>query len=207
MTPPPAIIFDFGNVIAHFDYNRAGTRLGRSLGLSGQAFVDQARAAGFADVLRDYESGGLTSANFYRRVADLMGLSIDYEEFRKGWVDIFTLNQSIVPVVAELNRRNYRLILGSNTNELHASYFREQFSDVFRHFDALVLSYEVGKIKPDTDFYLACAKAAGRDPSETIFIDDLPENVDGARRAGLMAVIYTDTPALIRDLRSMDVDV
>ena len=62
MSRRPAIIFDFGNVVAHFDYNRAGERFGRSVGLTGEVFIQRARDAGFVELLKVYESGGMTSA-------------------------------------------------------------------------------------------------------------------------------------------------
>ena len=98
-------------------------------------------------------------------------------------------------------------MLGSNTNDLHADQFRRQFAETLAHFDKLVLSYEVGHIKPSTAFYLACAEAAGADPGDCVFIDDLPENVEGARAAGLVGMLYESTEGLIRDLGSLGVKV
>ncbi len=98
-------------------------------------------------------------------------------------------------------------MLGSNTNGLHAAQFRRQFAETLGHFDALVLSYEIGHIKPLAAFYLACAEAAGAPPAECVFIDDLPENVVGARAAGLVGLVFRDVPTLVADLAAMGVEV
>ena len=74
-------------------------------------------------------------------------------------------------------------------------------------FDRLVLSHEVGHMKPDQRFYQACVAAAGVPASSCLFIDDLPENVEGARRAGLTGLRYVETPALIDDLSRLGVEV
>lgn len=206
MTSRPALIFDFGNVVAHFDYARAGDRLGRSLGLSGQEFLCRAREGGFVALLRDYESGGLTSAVFHERLGGLTGLAVPFEEFAPAWSDIFSANESVHRLIEDLHRRGYRLILGSNTNELQAVHFLQQFAEVFRSFDALVFSFEVGRVKPDPGFYLACAEAAGRSPGDCVFIDDMPENVEGARSTGLVGLLYTDTPRLVADLFAIGID-
>src|SRR5262249_42627396 len=92
------------------------------------------------------------------------------------------------------------LVLGSNTNDLHATHYRRQFGEALAAFDALVLSYEVGHCKPAPEFYLACARAAGAPPAECLFIDDLPENVQGAEQAGLRSVLFRDVPTLRADL-------
>ena len=52
-------------------------------------------------------------------------------------------------LVADLKRQGYTLLLGSNTNILHARFFRRHFAETLDHFDHLVFSYEVGELKPD----------------------------------------------------------
>jgi epoxide hydrolase-like predicted phosphatase len=203
----PALIFDFGNVVAHFDYTRAAARLGARLGLSGEEVLTRLRPLGFSDLLKQYESGKIAAEAFTRGVSDLIGLAITHEEFAVAWADIFTLNASIARLIASLKSAGYTLVLGSNTNDLHARQFRRQFAETLAHFDRLILSYEVGQIKPSAAFYLACAEAAGAEPGDCVFIDDLPENVDGARSAGLIGLLYQSTDQLIEDLKTLGVEV
>lgn len=207
MSRTPALIFDFGNVVAHFDYARAADRLGRPLGLSADDFLRKAREAGFVELLKVYESGGMTSEAFHRRVCELTGIDVDFDRFSADWCDIFWANEPVHRLIDGLRGLGYTLVLGSNTNEIHARHFRAQFAEVFRHFDRLVLSYEVGRIKPDAGFYLACAAAAGRPPAECVFIDDLPENVEGANQAGLIGVAFSITPLLVRDLAALGIEM
>ena len=98
-------------------------------------------------------------------------------------------------------------MLGSNTNDLHAAQFRRQFAETLANFDRLVLSYEVGHFKPSAAFYLACAEAAGAEPGDCVFIDDLLENVEGAQAAGLVGILFRDTVTLIRDLAAIGIDM
>ncbi len=203
----PALIFDFGNVVAFFDYRLACGRLGQPLGLSGEEFLELARERGLTPVVQRYERGDLSSEEFYQAVREFMNLSISYEAFADAWADIFRLNEPVADVVRALKNLGYPLILGSNTNAIHANHFRERFADTFSSFDQLVLSYEIRQIKPSKEFYLICAEAAGTRPAECVFIDDIPENVAGARDAGLNAIQYVETPQLIEDLRMSGVDV
>lgn len=207
MSRTHALIFDFGNVIAHFDYARAAERFGRSLGISAEEFLHKSREAGFVDVLKAYEAGELTSEAFHRRICELTGLDADFDQFAADWADIFWANEPVHRLIDGLRTRGYTLILGSNTNEIHATHFRRQFAEVFRHFDRLVFSYEVGRIKPDARFFIACAEAAGRPPGECVFIDDMPENVDGANKAGLIGVLFSDTHQLLRDLETLGIEL
>lgn len=203
----PAIIFDFGNVVAFFDYRKACDKLGRPLGLSGEAFLDRVRPLGFSDHVKLYEAGGMTAEAFSAAVGELAGSAIPHEAFAAAWSDIFTPNEPVAKLAAELKAGGYRLVLGSNTNDLHAAQFRAQFAETLAHFDRLVLSYEVGHIKPSAEFYLACSDAAGMPPGDCLFIDDLTENVEGARAAGLQGLLYHNTPALRAGLRGLGVEV
>lgn len=203
----PALIFDFGNVVAFFDYTRACQIFGEAVGLSGEAFLDRLRDRGFTPLLQRYERGAVSSPEFSRAVAVLAGLDIPHDEFAAAWADIFRLNEPVAALTRSLKGRGYTLVLGSNTNDLHATHFRRQFAETLTDFDRLVLSYEVGHIKPAAEFYLACADAAGAAPGDCVFIDDVPENADGARAAGLRSVLYRDTPGLVDDLQRLGVEV
>ncbi len=203
----PALIFDFGNVIAFFDYRIACGRLGQPLGLSGAEFLELARERGLTHVLERYEVGDHSSEEFYQVVRELMNLAISYDTFAKAWGDIFCLNGPVADIVRELKILGYPLILGSNTNPIHANHFREQFADTFSSFDYLVLSHEIRHIKPSKDFYLACAKAAGTRAEDCVFIDDMAENVAGARNAGLNAIQYLKPTQLIDDLRMLGIEL
>jgi FMN phosphatase YigB (HAD superfamily) len=203
----PALIFDFGNVVAHFDYRKASAKLGRHLGLSGEAFLEMMRPLGFSPLVRRYETGQLSSEEFSAEFLSVAGLDIPHAEFAAAWADIFWLNVPVAALIRSLKLRGYRLVLGSNTNELHATGFRVQFADLLGQFDRLVLSYEVGHAKPSAEFYQACVEAANVPAEASVFIDDLPENVEGARSAGLIGLLYQDEPTLRADLRGLGVEI
>jgi putative hydrolase of the HAD superfamily len=137
----------------------------------------------------------------------MTGLACDFDRFAEDWRHIFWANEPVHRLIDALRGLGYTLVLGSNTNPLHAAHFREQFAEVLRHFDRLVLSFEVGHVKPAAEFYIACATAAGRPPGECVFIDDLAENVQGANRAGLVGVHYRTVPLLLEDLRASGVEI
>ena len=201
----PALIFDFGNVVAFFDYLKACEHLGPKLGLTAEAFRRRIVDRGFTQLLGRFESGKVRPEEFAEEVMVLSGVSLPYHEFVDAWQDIFWLNDPVARLIERLKSAGYTLLLGSNTNILHSTHFRRQFASTLDLFDHLVLSHEVGHIKPNSEFYHACVAAAGLPAASCIFVDDLPENVDGARKAGLIGVHFIDTPALIADLTRLGV--
>ncbi|HKI18269.1 MAG TPA: HAD family phosphatase [Isosphaeraceae bacterium] len=202
-----ALIFDFGNVVGFFDYLRACERFGARLGVTGPVFRQRMLDEGFAQILGQFESGRITPHGFAREVMARSGLSLTYEEFVRDWEDIFWLNEPVARLIDLLKSRGYTLILGSNTNVLHATHYRRQFAATLDQFNDLVFSHEVGYVKPEPGFYAACVAAAGFPAASCVFVDDVEENVEGARRAGLTAVQYMDTPRLIADLRRLGVEI
>jgi glucose-1-phosphatase len=203
----PALIFDFGNVVAHFDYHKASETLGQRFQVSGAKFVDRLRTTGLSALVERYETGQVSSEAFSAEFRAAAGLKISHTDFASAWSDIFWLNEPVARLVEALKASGYRLVIGSNTNELHARRFRRQFADTLAHFDRLVLSYEVGHAKPSPAFYQACVQAADAPADACVFIDDLPVNVEGARAAGLVGLHYQDAATLRADLARLGVKI
>ncbi len=203
----PVLFFDFGNVVGFFDYLRACERLAAGAGVTAAQLRDNLVARGFPGLLAEFESGRLPPEAFCARLMEMSSLGLDYPAFVAAWQDIFWPNEPVADLIASLKGRGYRLYLGSNTNLLHATFYRRQFAGTLDLFDGFVLSYEVGHLKPAREFFDACVAAAGTPAGSCVFIDDVAENVEGARSAGLTAILYVDTPTLLADLARAGVDV
>lgn len=196
-----AIGFDFGKVVSHFDHGLTSRRLAAYTELP----VEKIHAFLFCSPLEiDYESGRITTDEFIRQAFHRLRLRCSEAEFRKAWTDIFWPNEEVCRLILVLKDR-YPLVLGSNTNELHAKHFSHQYADVFRHFDGIVYSHEVGARKPNAAFFERCRQHLGVPPSDCVFIDDLPANVAGAQACGWQGIVYTSYPDLVAQLRSLGI--
>jgi putative hydrolase of the HAD superfamily len=196
-----SIVFDFGNVIGFFDYGPAVTRLASH----GCVTPDAIRASVFTDELEDaYESGKISSEEFLSRLRGLCQLRCTDDETARAFADIFWPNEDVCALVPRL-KPHYRLLLGSNTNELHSRHFREQFADTLKYFDALILSHEAGARKPKRAFFEYAQRFAGCAPQECLFIDDLPANIEGARACGWQGIVYRDFEDLHRRLVALGI--
>lgn len=180
------IVFDFGNVLGFFSHHRAAAQLAAYTDVSAESI--QAYLFG-GQLEEDYESGAMTTAVFRGLVRETFHLSCDDAAFDTAYADMFTANRDVCPLPALLKPR-YRLLLLSNTNELHARQFVRQFAEVLASFDALVLSHEVRVRKPDPRIYEHCRRVAECPAAECLFIDDLPSNVEAARACGWQGIVY-----------------
>jgi putative hydrolase of the HAD superfamily len=180
------VVFDFGNVLGLFSHLRAAQQLAAYSRLSPEAIAAYLFGGQLED---DYEAGRLSTPVFTGLVRETCRLSCTDEQFARAFGDMFTPNPDVCSVVPLLKPR-YRLLLLSNTNELHARVFLEQFHATLAHFDHLVLSHQVGLRKPDPRVYAHCERLAGRPAAECLFIDDLPTNVAAARACGWQGLVY-----------------
>jgi putative hydrolase of the HAD superfamily len=180
------IVFDFGNVLGFFSHRKAAEQLAPYTKQS----PEEIQAFLFGGPLEeDYESGRISTAALIDRMRTACGLHCDEEQFRAAFADMFTPNDAVCGLLPHL-KPEYRLLLLSNTNELHAHQFRAQFAATLDHFDALVLSHEIGVRKPHPRVFAHCQELAGSRPAECVFIDDLPANVEGARACGWNGIVY-----------------
>jgi FMN phosphatase YigB (HAD superfamily) len=186
---PRCIAFDFGNVIAFFDHMIACRRLA-SLSRPALDAQDVYERVFNTTLEEDYDCGRLSSAAFIDRLRRDLTLDASDEAIAEAWCDIYTPNPVIQELIIEEKRRGTRLVLASNTNELHYQWFSRQFEPVLRLFDELVLSFKVGARKPANAFFEACIRAADRTPDGIIYIDDRRDYVAAGRALGLLAFVY-----------------
>jgi putative hydrolase of the HAD superfamily len=195
------LVFDFGNVIGFFDHRIVVARLARLASLPPETI----RKWLLTDELEDaYESGRLSTAELLQYGRRTCGFRCTDEELMQAIADMFRRNDALCDHLPQLNER-HRLLLLSNTNEIHSNHFRRQFADDLRHFDAMVLSHEVGIRKPHPGIYAHCLKLADCEPSECVFIDDLPVNIEAARACGWRGIVYSEFEGLRRELTKLGV--
>jgi FMN phosphatase YigB (HAD superfamily) len=158
------IIFDLGKVILDFDHRTITRRLGERSSVP----EDRVQRLIFGGELEGmYDRGEIGSEDFHRRVVASLGADIPFEEFRAIWTQIFVLNQEVCQVIRRLKER-HRLLLLSNTNEMHFEHALGVF-EILRLFDDYVLSYRVGERKPNPRIYLTALRKASC-PAEPVCI-------------------------------------
>lgn len=151
------------------------------------------------EISREFDSGKISSAEFYGKVKGKLQAEIGQRDFFVLYNDIFVLRQKELDLLNRL-RRHYRLVLLSNTDVERYGFILKQFPQI-KIFDAYVLSYEAGFIKPDSRIYESAVVLAGVLPQECLFIDDLAENIRGAELLGINTIHYTAEKDLVEELR------
>ncbi len=200
-SPTRALIFDMGNVVVAFDFHRAYARLAPLCPLTLDELRQRLRTSG---LVRRLETGQIDPEPFVAEFCALLDIQLTYAEFEEIWASIFLPDILIPESLFAALRRNYPLVLLSNTNAIHFAYISSNYT-FLRHFHHLVLSHEAKALKPSPEIYAEAVRRAGCRPEECFFADDIPEFVEGARAFGLDAVQFESAPQIESELRSRGV--
>ncbi len=185
-----AIVFDLGNVLVKIDYKPFLVHTG----LNGK-FSEEEVYTLLENPAVAYESGKLSSHEFYNETMKMLQINIDYEKFVHAWCSVATgLVENIGEVVSALARQ-YPLYLLSNTNELHLHHIKKNYP-ILENFQRLFLSYKIGVMKPDDEIFRFMLNELEMEPEEIFFTDDKLSNVESAIALGIDAVHFQSTNEL-----------
>lgn len=179
-------LYDIGKVLLDFDFENSLRRLLPPETPAQEIDDKLARMLARKD---DFESGRISREDYIPWALDILGHDIGPDDFVDAWLNIFTPNLPMWKAVEDLHAAGHRLILFSNTNAIHCPWIFENY-EIFRFFEAGVLSFEVGSMKPDEEIYTHATEQHDLVPEETLYIDDLPENVETGLRLGFRTHQY-----------------
>ena len=193
------IVFDMGHVFIDFDWDDViqGFKL-----KAAKQTIDFRQIMNFLSNL-GYESGKINTPDFINALNKKSGLELDLHEFTQLWNSGFTENSQMAEILTSLKAK-FPLYLLSNTNENHFSYLEKVFN-VSRHFQELILSYEVGCVKPEIAIYEEVFKRSSLTPHNCLFIDDLPQNINAANDLGMKTILFEGCEKLAQTLTDYEI--
>ncbi len=181
------VVFDLGGVIMTIDQNEALRRF-KALGLAdAERHLDPYTQTG---IFGDLEEGKITAEDFRTGLSRLIGREVTNDECKHAWLGYRKdVPQRNLDTLKDLRSKGYRLILLSNTNPFMMSWALSKDFDGGKasledYFDSLYLSYKVGAMKPDPEFFKNLLDNEKINPAESLFVDDGPRNIESACRLG-----------------------
>lgn len=181
-----AALVDIGNVLLKLRRNPMDFLL--------PASADTSTREAFLQLYCCFESGAVSESEFVSRAIAITGFSGSEKEFEMAWCDIFDPMPEMWEWCAKKKEEGVRLVLFSNTNTLHLARFLQE--PVFGLFDDAIYSFEIGEMKPGNGMYEYAVGALGLNPAETLYVDDLEQNIETGRRFGFCCSHFLpDDPA------------
>lgn len=175
-------LFDIGNVLLAFDFLPALNSL-KGKNASATAVEELLHKK---DAL---ESGLITVDEYLLLVRSILDYQGSDAHFFETWNSIFTKIPATFELAKSLKKQGHRLILFSNISPIHSRHCLDTYN-LSSIFDHAVFSHEIKAIKPDDPFFTRAFQQFKIVPEETIYIDDLVENIAAGERHGLKSFCY-----------------
>jgi HAD superfamily hydrolase (TIGR01509 family) len=182
------VALDLGNVVLEIDIE---THL-RSIGIT-----EEWKTLSHWKAHWDFETGKMATNDFYQAVRERFSLRQNDQEIESAWLKIIVGFLPGIPELLKDIRTHVKLVALTNTNPPHVELFKKM--PEFQSFHKIFASNEVGHRKPDREIFEAVAREMKVQPGEILFFDDLPENIEAAKTAGLNAVHCYRSTELIRE--------
>lgn len=180
-----ALLFDLGGVLIDVDFNRVLEHWQPISRLPLEAL----KTAFSADVpYQQHERGEITAAQYFAHLAKTLQLQDDPAHITAGWNAIFGGEITETLSLVREARAHLPCYVFSNTNATHQAVWTALYPGLAQSFERIFVSSEMGYRKPERRAFEYVAQAMGVPLNAILFFDDHPDNVEGARAAGLQAV-------------------
>ncbi|WP_135442173.1 HAD family hydrolase [Vibrio tasmaniensis] len=197
------VVFDVGNVIVRWSPLEI-TRL--TFGELDD-LETQARSIFQSTIWLDLNKGFLTESEAklrYQQELDLSPLECDRLFYYVKQTQI--LLHGSVELIERVKRSGYGVYaLTDNVVEI-VEYLKSTYQ-FWPLFDGAAVSAELGMLKPQPEIYQALLSNNGLEASETVFIDDMPYNVEGAKAVGMAGIQFSDVSQCERELLALGIDL
>lgn len=199
------IIFDYGGVIIDLDYNRTENAF-KELGIIDfDKHFNQLTQDSLFDNL---DKGIISNEEFRRQLNQQVGTHFSDGEIDTAWnAMLLGIREEKFDVLRDMHKK-FRTFLLSNTNRIHLEYISKYLLKTFglhsinSFFDGVYYSCDMGLRKPQLEIFQRVIAENNLIASETLFIDDSLQHVQGAKKAGLQAVLYPPSEDLEKFLEN-----
>lgn len=196
--PSQAVFFDLGGVILRTEHQAPRALLAERLNMTYEE-IDQLVFA--SESSRQASLGTITTEQHWEAVMHRLGRPMtEAGAIRGQFFAGDVLDRGLLDFIRSLRTRRKTGLISNGWPDLRRYIVDNKFEDAF---DTLVISAEVGLMKPGPEIYHLALGRLGMPAEAALFIDDLPANLEGARAVGMQAVLFRDSAQTMRDIKDM----
>ena len=200
-----AVLFDFGGVLVSSPFELLGSA-GHTTGVDPEVVLELMMGDYAVDGDHPWhrlERGEIAIGEYATELqarCDAAGVALDFSSMGSVGKRL-EVRHDMVDAVRRLRKHGYKTAIVTNNVREFGDRWRAMI-EIDELFDTVVDSCEVGMRKPNPAIYhLALALLGNVEPERAVFLDDAPGNIDGARQAGLTAILVDDPSDALRELR------
>ncbi len=197
-----AVIFDWGGVLID-DPSREMTRFfAGKLGCGKDILVPA-----ISEYIGEFQTGRIAEDDMWEKICASYGLKkpASGSLWKEAVENVFKDREDVFGLVSRIKKSGCITAFLSNTEQPAMEYFYEK--KYYSYFDTAVFSCAEGCAKPEPEIYNITAKRLGIEPFEAVFIDDKPENIEGAEKTGMSGILYKDFGDVVLRLRDFGLKI
>lgn len=190
------IIFDLGNVIVGVDSSHTERGL-RELGIDRAAEIFTVQQQN--ELCDRFECGQISADEFIHELSQYSTHdTVDPAAVQHAWESMILESHPDRLALLHALREHYNVYLLSNTNQIHYDHLNSKFKKLYgiacldELFDKAYYSFKVGLRKPTREIFMHVLTSERLEPLETVFIDDLEQNVKTASQLNIKTIHATD---------------
>ena len=184
------IIFDLGGVIINLDIPKTISEFNKLSQKPFDAIYTQLQQTPLFDL---FDKGQISESDFFSELQQSIGQTIATQHLVDAWNAMLLDFPKHRLELLETLKPNYRLFLLSNTNETHITEFERSlqhqhgYHNLEPFFEKVYYSCRLGMRKPDSEIFDYVLNQHQLNATETVFIDDSPQHIEGALKTGIQA--------------------
>jgi epoxide hydrolase-like predicted phosphatase len=193
-----AVCIDFGGVIVRTEDQGPRLRQAERLGMNPgdlEKIIFESETSQLASC------GKITEEAHWQAVADALGVSrLESDKITAEFFSGDRVDTSLLDWLRSLHPACKVCLISNAWSGLRAMISRQKFEDVF---DEMIISAEVGLVKPDPRIYRLALEKLGAQAEESVFLDDVLVNVEAARAIGMNAIQFTQPEKALEELKQL----
>jgi putative hydrolase of the HAD superfamily len=190
-----AVFFDLGGVILRTEHQAPREHLAERLALSYEELV---RLIFEGESARRAALGQISAQQHWEAVAGRLGQSAaDIASLRDEFFGGDVLDRGLLDLIRSFRPARKTVLISNAWLDLREYILRNRFADAF---DSIIISAEVGVVKPDPAIFRMALQAVAATASQSVMVDDFPENIAAARALGMRGILFREPHAAQAEL-------
>ena len=193
-----AVFFDFGGVVMRTEYQSPRQKLAERFNMD---YDEIDRAVFGSDSARRASIGEITEEKHWAEISKRFKQpASEMQAFRDTFFGGDVIDRTLVETIRVLRGKYHTGLISNAWSGLRAFIIKEKVINVF---DTVVISAEIGVVKPSAGIYELALQQAKVSASEAVFVDDMPANIEACEKVGMKGILFNDPQKSLDHLKRL----
>ena len=193
-----AVFFDFGGVIMRTEYQSPRQKLAERFNMD---YDEMDKAVFGSDSARRASLGEITeAAHWSAMLKRFKQPASEMQAFRDNFFGGDVIDHNLVEYIRSLRGKFHTGLISNAWSGLREFITQKNLIDLF---DTVVISAEIGAVKPSAKIYEVALSQAKVGAGEAVFVDDMPINVEACKKVGMKGILFNDPQESLNRLNQL----